>query len=228
MSANAPIRADVIGCNIGCFEPTDEEFLFFGAVQNVPRAKNFGTEIEATWAATSAMTIGLTHSYMETEITRDFFITREQNEWSAFTSNEVVNLKGGELNRAPRNKVTVWANYRIPLGGKREAINLLGSFAHTDAQYFNVLTDRINEAPCFQRWDFRATWDSAVGRHRISAFVKNITNELGIVEIRAAENFGRVADTTKPRIWGLEFRMRFGDWSEAAGLDQVDGPNANR
>lgn len=224
--ANAVLPTRVIGCNFGCFEDGDGEALFGSAVQNVPRARNIGTELELTWIATSSLALGLVHSYMETEITSDFFVSRELNPWSAFTSSDQVNLRGGELNRSPRNKYTLWANYRIPMGDNG-TINLFGSFAHTDQQYFDVLPDRINEAPSYQRWDLRATWDSAAGRYRVSAFVKNITNELGIVEIRPSENFGRIGDTTKPRVWGLEFRIRFGAWNQSTGMDQIDGPNPN-
>lgn len=226
VSATAPIPASVIGCNIGCFAPTNEQFTFINGVQNVPKATNYGAELEAIWAISPLLTTGLIYSYMETEITSDFFVTRDQNEWSAFTSSESVNLNGGELNRAPRNKFTLWANYQLLLGD-RGRINLLASFGYTDEQYFNVLNDRINEAPSHLRWDFRATWESEAGKYRVSAFVKNITNELGIVELRPGENFTRNADTTKPRIWGIEFRARFGNWSQS-GLDQIDGPNVSR
>ncbi len=225
VSANAVLPGSVIGCNVGCVGDTTDTFLFFNAVQNAPKARNWGTELETWWQINPNFNLGLNHSYMDTEITDDFLVTRQSNPWSSFTSNEIINLKGAELTKAPRNRFTLWANYRIPLGEKGR-INLLAIYAYTDEQYFDLVPDRINEAPSFQRWDFRATWDSARDKYRVSVYVKNIADELGIVAIRTGENFARIADTTKPRIWGLEFRMRFGTWSRG-GVD-FDGPNANR
>ena len=120
-------------------------------------------------------------------------------------------------------------NYTLPLG-RRGVVNFLTSYAYTDKQYSDILTDRINEAPAYERWDFRVTWDSPTEKYRLSAYVKNIRDELGIIQIRAPNyNALRTADTTRPRSWGLEFRMRFGAWntSNSSGL-LFDGPIVNR
>ena len=226
VQAASLIPAAQAGCDFGCFDPDGPDVVRLSAVTNVPRAENFGTELELMWAPRDDVVLALMHSYMETEITSDYFVSRSSS-FSAFPSDELINLKGSELNRSPRHKYTLWANYRLPLGNNGE-INFLTSYSYTDKQRYDVIPDRINEAPSFERWDFRATWDSARGKYRLSAFVKNIENELGLIQIYANENFSRIADTTKPRYWGIEFRMRFGDLTQASGVGQIDGPNPNR
>ena len=182
--------------------------FFANAVQNLPEAENFGVEVELFWAATDSLSFNLAYSYMETEVTEPFIVSRTDNLWSSVISDESEDLNSGELNRAPRHKASLHGKYSLPLGD-RGKLNFILSYAYTDAQYHNILNDRINEAPAFDRWDFRATWDSATGRYRLSAFVKNVANELGIVQLYPGQNFSRIADTTSPRSWGLEFRMRY-------------------
>ncbi len=224
ISANQPIAASTFGCSIDCPEDPDTVITFFNGVQSVPEATNWGTEVEATWVATPLLTLGALHSYMRTEIDSDFFISLDGNVWADRLSTDIVNARGNELNRAPRHKFTLWANYTIPMGDQGR-INLLGSYAYMGEQYQNVLNSRINQTPAFERWDARATWDSPTERYQLAAYVKNITNELGILEMRTANNFARIADTTAPRSWGIEFRMRFGSW-DSGGVQVLEGPQA--
>ena len=207
VSANAFVASRLLDSSV-----TEEQVFFTDAVRNAPEAENLGAELEVLWGVSDRIDLGLSYSYSDTQFSKDFFVSRADNFWSSFASNENENVKGNELNRAPRNKISLRGNYQIPLGD-RGRLNFSLSYAYNGAQYFNVLNDRINQVPSFDRWDFRASWDSAAGRYRLSAFVKNIDHELGIIQLNAGPNFVRTASTTRPRSWGLEFRLRFGDWT---------------
>ncbi len=200
--------------NVLCPEGTDFVATALLTTRNVPTATNWGIELEGQWNATPQLKLGAMYSYMRTEITSDFFVSTENNPWRRNDVIEQVNTRGNDLNRSPRDKLTFWGNYTLPLGD-RGRINFFGAYAYMGERYYDVLNYRINQAPAYHRWDARATWDSPTGRYRIAAFVKNIANELGIVEMRFGfNNFTRIADTTPPRAWGLEFRVRFGNWHQ--------------
>ena len=178
--------------------------------------------MEATVALSASFTAGLTYSYMNTEIKSDFFVSTLENPWRNRNIAENVNTRGNDLNRSPRDKVSAWATYRVPLGNNGR-LTFFASYAYMGERYYDVLNYRINQVPAFDRWDARMIWESVTGMYRVTGFVKNVADELGIVMMRPTQrNFGRTADTTAPRAWGLEVRVRFGNWG-SRGAEILDG-----
>ncbi len=178
-------------------------------VQNIPEARSWGIELETTLAVTGNLTVGVMYSYMNTEVTEDWIISKEQNDLADSFENIAVNAKGFDLTRSPEHKYTVWANYNWPMG-ERGTLNFLTFYGYTGKQYQDVLNVKINEAPSFDRWDARITWDSPTKKYRVAAYINNIMDELGIISLETAPNFGRRAATTMPRTWGVQFKMKFG------------------
>jgi hypothetical protein len=85
---------------------------------------------------------------------------------------------------------------------------------YTDEFYFNAPYERdLDRAPEFVRWDASVNWTSVEETWEVSAFINNITGELGV---RALEtqgeflNFQRKVTTTDPRVYGvsLSYRIR--------------------
>lgn len=150
------------------------------------------------------------YSYMKTKVTDDWIISKENNDLADSFDDVAANAKGFELTRAPQHKYTFWANYNFPMGD-RGSLDLLTLFAYTGEQYQNALNIKINQAPAFTRWDARVSWASPTRKYRASAYVHNINNDLGIISMDTYQNFGRRAQTTAPRTWGVEFRVQFGN-----------------
>ena len=222
VQSTSPVSSSIYTCSdANC---PDEPFSFnlFSAVNTIPEAVNWGTELEVIWAPLPDLTIGVMHSYINTEVTSDYFVSKLNNDWSLDESDELLNVKGAKLNRAPEHKVSLWANYTWPMGD-RGVIDFLASYSYMGEQNNNIIDHKVNRSPAYERWDARATWDSPTGKYRFAAFVKNITNELGIIEMRTGANFGRFVETTPPRSWGVEFRMRFGEWNRR-GTDAMMAP----
>ena len=93
------------------------------------------------------------------------------------------------------------------------SLELLTSVAWTDKVRFGLTDSPLDLAPSWYRWDARATWTSADNKIVLSAFVNNITNEIGIRNIdKGNESYDYIRSVvpTLPRMSGLEFRYRFG------------------
>lgn len=178
-------------------------------VQNIPESRAWGIELESSFALTPQLSLGAVYSYMNTRITADWIISKENNDLADSFDDIDVNHKGSELTRAPKHKYTLWGNYNYPLGDNGN-LDLLLLYAYTSEQYQAVLNVRINQTPDFDRWDARLTWTSPTKKFRVTGFVQNIQDKLGVISIETGQNFGRRATTTSPRAWGIEFQVKFG------------------
>ena len=91
---------------------------------------------------------------------------------------------------------------------------MLGTtLSYTDEVFFSAFEQDIDRAPDYYRWDFRAGWTNVEDTVEISAFVNNITDDIGLRTISRGgetQDFLRSAITTDPRLIGLEVRYRFG------------------
>jgi hypothetical protein len=126
----------------------------------------------------------------------------------------VSGFDGSSLPKIPEWKFTLWGNYSIPLGDSGN-LDFFSTVGYTDDFFFAAPFEReLDRAPSFTRWDARAVWTSAAGNWEVSAFVNNITGELGVrsLETEGGEewNFLRTATTTDPRVYGLGLRYSFG------------------
>ena len=199
----SPLPCSEPGCEAS--QPVTERVI------NVPEARAIGAEIEATISVTPELTVGGHYSYLDTKVTDDFFLSKLGNDLGPeIQADELANTKGFRLVRSPRNKLAVWANYTLLLGD-RGSLDFFSSYAYTGDQYQDVFNVRINKMPSFSRWDARISWRSATRKYKVTAWVNNIEDELGITSIETAQNNGRRAVTTAPRIWGLQFQAKFGD-----------------
>jgi len=192
---------------------------FFGTsinVVNFPEAETFGWEGEITYLAGENLTVGGNWSYTDAEFTEDREVVDTTNPElppSIFTAQERTfsGFDGASLPKIPEWKFTLWGNYAWPLGDMGQ-LDLYTSVGYTDDFFFNAPFERdLERAPSFTRWDARLNWESVTGTWGISAFVNNITNELGVraLETESEEfNFQRKATTTDPRVYGLSVTYR--------------------
>ena len=84
--------------------------------------------------------------------------------------------------------------------------------AHLDAKAPAPLSD-AEKADAFGRLDFRLTYTSPDSSFLVSAFVNNILDEVGVLQVlrQGEEEFFRhTAGTTVPRMYGLEVTYNMG------------------
>jgi hypothetical protein len=188
-------------------------------VVNAPEARTFGWEGDVLFLLGDRFTLGGNWSYTNAEFSQDFEVVDVNNPdipGSIFTAAEqsVSGFDGSSLPKIPEWKFTLWGNYSIPLGDSGN-LDFFSTVGYTDDFFFAAPFEReLDRAPSFTRWDARAVWTSAAGNWEVSAFVNNITGELGVrsLETEGGEewNFLRTATTTDPRVYGLGLRYSFG------------------
>lgn len=187
-------------------------------IVNAPEARTIGWEGDVTWLATDHATLGGTWSYTNAEFTEDFDVvdvTNPANPATLFSTLErTLNTGDGEqLPKIPEWKATVWAQYTFPLG-QYGSLDLFTTAAWTDEWFIEAPFNRAQDrAPSYWRWDARASWKSVNQRWQVSAFVKNITDSIGVRDVETEEetrNFQRKVTPTDPRFYGLQVGYHFG------------------
>ena len=124
-------------------------------------------------------------------------------------------IDGEPLPRVPENKATAWAEYVLQLGDNG-IVTFLTSVAYTDefpAAGRPLPATPLTVAPDYIRWDARVGWTSANEQWNVSAFVNNITDEIGIRNQFVGDDIEgarRVIEPTNPRMAGLEIQYKFG------------------
>ncbi len=191
------------------------------SVSNGPDVETIGFEGDVLWLATDNLTLGMNYSYTDTtyQSNSDKLIIDNSNPFAptgVYTEDELsVNIDGEPVPRIPKNKVTAWAEYTMNMGDNGKVV-FLTSLGWTDE--FSARGSPRPETPLtvandYKRWDARVTWNSANEQWGVSAFVNNITDELGIRNMNVEDqdqNFRYTVEPTNPRMGGVEVQYKFG------------------
>ncbi|HSG90469.1 MAG TPA: TonB-dependent receptor [Pseudomonadales bacterium] len=185
-------------------------------VVNFPEAQTYGWEGDLTYLLGESLTLGGNWSYTHSEFTKDFEVVDVTNPdlpQSVFTAGERTfsGFDGAKLPKIPEWKFTLFGNYSIPLGD-RGTVDLFSTLGWTDEFFFSAPFERgLERAPSFTRWDARASWTSPAESWEVSAFINNITDELGVRALETEgenQNFQRKVTTTDPRVYGVSLTWR--------------------
>jgi iron complex outermembrane receptor protein len=187
------------------------------SVLAAPGAEIYGIEAEATWLATDRITLGGNFSWTPSEYSEDFFISDPSGVGapeSVFPGQDerLTNIKGNQLLQVPEGKATAWASYRIPLQGGA-SLDLFGVYSWISEVYYSPFEKETEKADAYDRVDLRATLTSGGGNWIVSAFVNNVFDDVGVLQVlRESEDefFRHTAGTTVPRHYGLELTFQTG------------------
>jgi outer membrane receptor protein involved in Fe transport len=192
------------------------------SVTNGPDVQTIGFETDVLWLATDNITLGFNYSYTEATYqdgAGDKLIIDNTNPLAPegiYTPEErSIDIDGESVPRIPKHKWTVWAEYAQSLGDNGKILYMT-SLNYTD-EFIAFATPRVESPltvlPDYYRWDARVTWNSATEQWGVSAFVNNITNDVGIRQVNvenAAQNYRYSVEPTNPRMWGVEVQYKFG------------------
>lgn len=183
------------------------------SVNTAPGAEVAGFEVEGTWLATDHLTLGGNYSFTDSEYTESFFTVDGSDPTTpgdlytgaAEEQQRARDIKGNSLLQVPENKASLWGSYRIPLNSGN--VDLLASWSWIDDVYFSQFQTELDKAPAYDRLDLRASWTNTDETLIVSAFVNNVTDEIGIRQIQrygGDEGYRRTAQVTEPRLYGVE------------------------
>lgn len=191
------------------------------SVQEAPGAEIMGLEAELLWLATDQLTLGGNFSYTPSEYTEDLF-AKDTAGFDAPDSlfggdvndgSQEKNINGNQLLQVPEGKATAWASYRFPFSDGSN-LELFGVYTWIDDVYYSAFESETEMAEAYSRVDVRATWTSQDGNMSVAAFVNNVADDVGILQVLRndeAENFRNSAGTTLPRMFGVEFSYAMGN-----------------
>lgn len=187
------------------------------SVLEAPGAEIFGVEAEATWLVTDRWTLGGNFSFTPSEYTEDLFIKdpggadTPASLFPDFTG-QVQNINGNQILQVPEWKYTAWASYAIPIsGGSR--VEIFGVYSYIDEVFYSPFENNAERSDSYDRVDLRATWTSAGGNWIVSAFVNNIFDDIGVLQVLRepeSEFFRHSAGVTSPRLVGVELTYALG------------------
>ncbi|MFU8817036.1 MAG: TonB-dependent receptor domain-containing protein, partial [Pseudomonadales bacterium] len=189
------------------------------SVLQAPGAEVMGLEIEGTWLATESLTLGGNISFTPSEYSESLLaadLAGQDRPTSLFPDQDglVLDIKGNQLIQVPELKSTLWGSYRFALSGG-SSLDLMASWAYTDEVFYSPFESDNEKADAYQRVDARATWTSADQKLGVSAFVNNVFDEIGVLQVLRegeSEFFRRTAGTTVPRHYGVELSYRLGNY----------------
>jgi len=127
-------------------------------------------------------------------------------------SSQIKDIKGNQLLQVPDSKFTVWGSYGIPLAGGNK-LDLHSVYNWIDEVYYSPFQNEAEKADAYGRLDLRATWTSAEQNLIVSAFVNNVLDDVGVLQVLRqgeGEFFRHTAGTTVPRMYGVEFTYKTG------------------
>ena len=187
------------------------------SVLAAPGAKITGAEVDVLWLATDNITLGGNLSLTPSEYTADLLVkdpTSIASPGSLYPdqSSQVKNINGNQLLQVPDSKFTTWGSYSVPLA-EGNKLDFFGVYNWIDEVYYSPFQSENEKADAYGRLDLRATWTSAKQDIIVSAFVNNVLDDLGVLQVlRTGESefFRQTAGTTVPRMYGLEFTYKTG------------------
>jgi iron complex outermembrane recepter protein len=184
-------------------------------VQNTPKARNAGFEVEALWLPTDAITLGGNYSYTRTRYDSDYpvVINDDPARPLPLLGREAltVNLKGNSLKRIPEHKSTIWAGYDWLTSYGNFRANV--AWAYTGSYNTSGVERALDRVPSAQRTDVSLVWTNPADNIRVRAFVDNIFDDVNLRNVSSATHntlYRRTATPLYPRYWGIDMRYRFG------------------
>ncbi|MCY4130242.1 MAG: TonB-dependent receptor [Gammaproteobacteria bacterium] len=199
------------------FSPTVYELT---VIENLPDTNLNGLEIESTWIVTPDFSISGYYALQDSSLGELFAADpvnpNQQFEEVTYTDpitgfvrsgflGQQYALEGNELPNMPKNKWSLTGDWRRSLQ-ERGTLTWSLTYSYTGERFnriFNIPNDRLES---YRRLDASLGWISADGRMSLTAFVENVLNDIGIMELESNgwdAGYYQDATLTDPRFAGI-------------------------
>ena len=197
---------------------------------NLPKARNYGLEIETTWQPIDNLQILANYSYLNAKVRDGCCFQDPDDPRGQVAGAQVVpgqtttgalnqDLKGQTLPSSTPHRFTINGNYTWEL----EPGNLSASLTYVwrDSTYYSVFNRYYNEAKSFGQTDARLVYRDKDDKYTVIGYLKNVFDTRGsagvsgnrISSLTASQpNAGFVTQTVSyvlPRTYGVEIQFRY-------------------
>lgn len=205
------------------FEPVVYDLT---VIENLPDTNLLGIEVESTWIATPNFSVtgyyAWQHSSLGELFAADPVNPAQQFEEVVYTDpitgsqrtgflGQQYDLEGNELPNMPNHKWSVTGDWRRSLN-ERGMLTWSLTYSFTGERFnriFNIPNDTLEG---YGRFDASLSWISASGKTSVTAFVENILNRIGVMELESngwGAGYYQDATLTDPRFAGIVWRWDY-------------------
>ncbi len=195
----------------------DQQFSAIGGntnsnvLVNADKGVGIGTDVDAEFVLSDNFVMTIGASYNDTKIDDANLVTAvcaQCTVMDPLDGNGFAILDGNRFPQAPEYQFNITARYSTPVGDDDE-LYWYADYAHQgDANFFLYEAAEYHSGDIFEA-GLRAGYIANNGQWEIAAFARNITDEENLKGgIDFNNNTGYV---NEPRIFGLNFRMNFGE-----------------
>jgi len=187
----------------------DPIFALLERLENVPKSRVFGAEVELTARPVEGLNISAAATYLNAKINGDYFTVNAQGEPAdnIFTGG---NFRGSRLPYTPRLSIVSDAQYQWPINGSIDAF-VGGSVTYNSKTQTTFITDAFPGQnyimPAYTLLDLRAGIAAQDGSWRVQVFGRNVTNKFYVTNIADA-NDARYRYAGMPATYGLTLTLR--------------------
>ena len=192
---------------------------------NISGSSVWGAEAELEYYLSEQWRLSGFYAYQDSEIgTHSSVVAGDPNaeigswEHQVFGSEQTVTtfytlptvLSGNQLPVQPNHKAALTVTYSTTLQ-EFGSLQLGSTLSYTGSRYPDIGNIDYWKMPAYSRWDLRGTWTSPGDAWSVTAYVQNVLDEIGLVEVlpAASRTVGAgMATLTEPRQFGLQIRWR--------------------
>ena len=205
------------------FQPSIQDI---GVIANLPDTFLGGIEFEGKMLLTQYFAVSGYYAYqtssMGSLLSSDPVNPRQQFEEFTFVDpatgltrttylGEQFDLEGNELPNMPNHKWSLTGEGQFNLE-ENGLVTYALTYSYTGERFnriFNIPNDRLAN---YGRFDATATWHSVNGKHRVSGYIENIFDTIGMMELESngwSSGYYQDATLTDPRLMGLVYQWTY-------------------
>jgi iron complex outermembrane recepter protein len=184
------------------------------AIVNAGKSRIQGVEVEATLAPIAGLSLNGSYAYLDTKLLQFDPVPLPSTliPGSLFDTPIPTNAVGQPLTFAPKHKLSVTANYTLPLPDGIGEVTVGTTYSYTSALRATY-SGTQGLLPPTELLNLNVNWNGVAGSPvDLSVFAINVTNERYFTQVNEQSSSGFVSKFLgEPRMYGVRLRYRFGN-----------------
>jgi len=183
-----------------------------GAIVNAGKSRIQGVEVDGSVTLFQSLRFDLGYTYLDTKL--ESFTPPPIPPGAPYSTVTPTAAVGQSLSLSPKNRLTLSANYTLPLDKSIGDISLGATYVHTDKQIVTQSTlPELRSVPATDLLNLNVTWNKAFGQPvDLAFFMTNVTNQIYPVSVGSSYFAGGYENQLfgPPRMYGFRLRWTFG------------------